>query len=223
MRRPLNDNPKITTRFKDHAFGSLGAHLGIDYGVPVGTFVFAPVSGTVAVVRETSGKGAGGKQIELHGSDGYWHRFLHLSAWKVHAGQKVNEGDLLGFTGATGDVTGPHLHWDMRKANTVWNASLKNYVDPEKRLADSVKSGSVSQANIGKTIYLSKTVPKWAFYKPGTPLPVNRVNRAGELAPKKWGGLSYKIVGNPAPNTYEVVSPSLGHIWLYADKDATIK
>lgn len=220
MRRPLNDNPKITTRFKDPEYGSLGAHLGIDYGVPVGTSVFAPVSGTIAVVRETSGKGSGGRQIELHGADGRWHRFLHLSSWNVVVGQQVGEGYLIASSGATGDVTGPHLHWDVRKANTLWNASLSNYFDPEKLLAD---SASVSQSNIGKTMYLSKAVDKWAFYRPGSPLPLNRANRAGELSPKKWGGLQYKIVGNPAPNTYEVVSPSLGHIWLYADKDATIK
>jgi len=75
---------------------------------------------------------------------------------------------------------------------------------------------------VGKTVKLSASVDKWAFYRPGTPLPVKRQNRAGELAPKKWGGLSYRIERVVAVNTVEVTSPSLGKIWIYVDKDAQV-
>lgn len=105
--------------------------------MPVGSRIVSPVSGLVGSVRQTSGKGAGGKQIELHGMDGRWHRFLHLDRFTVQPGQPVAEGALLGYSGATGDVTGPHLHWDVRKQNTLWNASLSNYFDPELLVAGS--------------------------------------------------------------------------------------
>lgn len=128
MRRPLDNSPRITTTFRQKGFGSLGAHLGIDYGVPVGTPVYAPVSG---LVRSLSTGASGGKMIELIGDDGRWHRFLHLNGWNVAQGAHVNEGQVIAKSGATGDVTGPHLHWDVRRANTAWNASLDNYFDPE--------------------------------------------------------------------------------------------
>ena len=219
MRYPLDGNPRVSTKFLAPGTGSLGKHLGIDYAVPVGTPVYAPVGGVIRERVETNGKGSGGKRLELAGDDGRWHRFLHLNAWHVANGARVAEGQRIADTGKTGDVTGPHLHWDVRKANTAWNASLSNYVDPNQVV---VPAGEVGK-NIGKTIYLNKRVEKWAFYRPGTPLPVRRENRAGELSPKKWGGLSYKIIGNPAPNTYEVNSPSLGRILVFADEDATIK
>lgn len=134
-RIPLNGSPKVTNKFKTPGWGSLGAHLGIDYGVPVGTPVYAPVGGTINLRQTTSGKGSGGKQLQLAGDDGKWHRFLHLSEQLVSQGQRVAEGQLIGRSGATGDVTGPHLHWDVRAANTTWNASLNNYVDPEAWIA----------------------------------------------------------------------------------------
>lgn len=152
MRRPingtLNKDFKITTKFKDPDYGSLGAHLGIDYGVGVGTPVYAPVSGIIAVRKETSGKGSGGKQFELHGDDGRWHRLLHLDSFSVAQGEHVNEGQLLGHSGRTGDVTGPHLHWDVRKANTAWNASLANYVNPESLLPGSNPVGDTEMVSI---------------------------------------------------------------------------
>lgn len=131
MRHPLNGALRITTKYMEPGTGSLGKHLGIDYGVPVGTPVFAPVSGVVRELKNTSGPGSGGRSIELAGDDGKWHRFLHLSEQMVSVGQRVTEGQQIARSGATGDVTGPHLHWDVRKANTAWNASLANYFDPE--------------------------------------------------------------------------------------------
>lgn len=224
MRYPLNGSPTVTTKYMQPGLGSLGKHLGIDYGVATGTPVFAPVSGVVRDLKNTSGPGSGGKSIELAGDDGHWHRFLHLSEQMVVVGQRGAEGQQIARSGATGDVTGPHLHWDVRKANTAWNDSLDNYLNPDVLVEEANRPNpQAGGQNAGKTIYLSKTVDKWAFYRPGTPLPLRRVNRAGELSPKKWGGLSYGIVGSPGPNTYEVNSPSLGRIWLYADGDATIK
>lgn len=76
----------------------------------------------------------------------------------------------------------------------------------------------------GKTLYLKPTTSAYAFYRPGTPLPVKRANRAGDLNPKKHGGLTYSIIRQVAANVYEVKSPSLGVIWIWAgDSDSEIK
>jgi murein DD-endopeptidase MepM/ murein hydrolase activator NlpD len=144
-RRPLDGKPRITTKFGTKGMGSFGRHLGTDYGVPVGTPIFAPCSGLVAVRKETSGKGSGGKQFELHSDDGWWDRLLHLNNFVVQQGSRVTQGQLIGYSGATGDVTGPHCHHDIRRAGTRWNESFSFYTDPEALLQDkhyeTVKNG----------------------------------------------------------------------------------
>jgi murein DD-endopeptidase MepM/ murein hydrolase activator NlpD len=136
MRRPLDGSPRVTTNFLQKGYGKLGAHLGIDYAAAVGTPVYAPVGGTIRERVETSGPGSGGKRLELAGDDGRWHRFLHLSRWETSVGQRVQEGQLIAYSGATGDVTGPHLHWDVRRAGSRWDESLSNYSDPEALLSN---------------------------------------------------------------------------------------
>lgn len=82
--------------------------------------------------------------------------------------------------------------------------------------------------NVGKILYLpprnrfGSKLTAWAFYHTNTPLPVKRVNRAGDLNPYKWNGIRYPIEAEVAPNTYRVHSPSLGEILVYADADAQI-
>lgn len=226
-RYPLNGTPRISNTHGAAGWGTFGRHLGIDFAVGVGAPVYAPVSGTVREVVETSGAGSGGKRIELAGVDGMWHRFLHLSSWNVSRNQYVVEGQIIGWSGATGDVTGPHLHWDVRKAGTAWNASFTNYVDPIKHV-DSLNSKH-KPVNIGRTLFLKpnnaagKPITDWSVYDPNTPLPVKRANRFDFVNPAKYGGIRYLILGNPAKNTYEVYSPYFKkNILVYADSDAQI-
>jgi murein DD-endopeptidase MepM/ murein hydrolase activator NlpD len=162
MRRPLDSTHTITTKFKETGTGSLGYHLGIDYAAPIGTPVYAPVSGVIAERKETSGPGSGGKQYELHGDDGRWHRLLHLNEFVSSKGDRVNEGQLVGKSGATGDVTGPHLHWDVRKPNTTWNASINNYFDPEVLVTQAAKPQTASAS--GRRLYFSPIGQTATFY-----------------------------------------------------------
>jgi murein DD-endopeptidase MepM/ murein hydrolase activator NlpD len=82
--------------------GATTDHQGIDYGVPVGTPVTAPAAGLVIFAGVQSGFG-NVVQVD-HG---------HLSQIAVSVGQAVAAGDLLGFSGATGTVTGPNLHFQV--------------------------------------------------------------------------------------------------------------
>lgn len=129
MRIPLNGSPRISNAHGNPGWGTFGKHTGIDYAVPVGTPIYAPGNGVVNAKFETSGKGSGGKQLQIRIGN-YDHRFLHLNSFEVNNGQKVSEGQLIGYSGATGDVTGPHLHWDVRIAGTTWNSSYNNYINP---------------------------------------------------------------------------------------------
>ena len=87
------------------------AHGGADFLSPAGTPIQAPNAGRVAVARNLYY--SGNTVIIDHGL-GLFSMLAHLSAIDVHEGDRVTAGELLGRVGATGRVTGPHLHWAVR-------------------------------------------------------------------------------------------------------------
>lgn len=90
---------------------SSGHHTGVDFVVPTGTPVKAVAAGTVV---SAGWGGAYGNQVVLRLNDGRYAQYAHLSQLSVQAGQAVSEGQRLGLSGATGNVTGPHLHFEIR-------------------------------------------------------------------------------------------------------------
>lgn len=127
-RRALNGNPTITTHHGESGYGYFGRHAGYDYGI-VGWEVIAPEAATVTAVYTGRDNVDGGNIVEIRSSR-YDHRFLHLKSVNVRVGQRINEGDVLGISGNTGNV-GYHLHHDVRTAGTGWKDAYSNYVDWE--------------------------------------------------------------------------------------------
>jgi murein DD-endopeptidase MepM/ murein hydrolase activator NlpD len=99
-------------------------HAGIDFPAPTGTPVAAARSGTV-VFAGPSGSGWGNLVVLAHGS-GVRTRYAHLSRVDVRLGARVAGGSTVGLVGATGDATGPHLHFEVlvRGANVDPLAAL---------------------------------------------------------------------------------------------------
>ncbi|MCL2732331.1 MAG: transglycosylase family protein [Actinomycetia bacterium] len=97
-----------------HASGSSwasGYHTGVDFLVSTGTSVHSVAAGRVV----TAGWGGSyGYQIVIRHADGRYSQYGHLSQISVKVGQQVNEGQRIGRSGATGNVTGPHLHFEIR-------------------------------------------------------------------------------------------------------------
>jgi murein DD-endopeptidase MepM/ murein hydrolase activator NlpD len=87
-------------------------HAGLDLLAPQGTPVQAAASGRVAFAGVT--QGGWGKLVVVVHSDGVRTLYAHLSAIDVRRGQPVNAGDRVGLVGATGDASGPHLHFEVR-------------------------------------------------------------------------------------------------------------
>lgn len=85
-------------------------HQGVDFDVPAGAPVSAPNAGIVVLARALP---LGGNTVVLDHGQGVLTEFLHLSAFAVHVGQRVAQGDLIARIGATGLVTGPSLHWGL--------------------------------------------------------------------------------------------------------------
>lgn len=85
-------------------------HRGVDFGCPIGTSVVATVTGTVV----HAGTGGLGKAFGIHVvllTEGVYHVYGHLSRADVKRGSIVRQGARLGLSGATGNVSGPHLHY----------------------------------------------------------------------------------------------------------------
>lgn len=97
-------------------------HMGTDYAGAVGAPVRAPNRGVVRLVESFF---LGGNVVYLDHGAGIVTAYLHLSRQAVAVGDTVNAGDVIGEVGATGRVTGPHLHWIVRYGGvTVDPASL---------------------------------------------------------------------------------------------------
>lgn len=92
-------------------FGTGEFHKGIDIGSPNGTPVHAPAAGRVV----KAGLGSGyGNEIELDHGNGMVTVYGHLSGFNVTVGQQVVKGEVIGYVGHTGRVTGPHLHYEVQ-------------------------------------------------------------------------------------------------------------
>lgn len=85
-------------------------HTGIDYAVPEGTELHAPVDGIVTAVRDYGDVNLG-KAVFVKMEDGNQYVLGHLSEVKVEVGDMVETGDLIALSGNTGNSTGPHLHF----------------------------------------------------------------------------------------------------------------
>ncbi|MGC0419410.1 transglycosylase family protein [Embleya sp. AB8] len=90
---------------------SSGSHTGQDFVVGTGTPVKAITSGTVV---SAGNGGAYGNEIVIKHADGKYSQYAHLSSIGVRAGATVSTGQQIGLSGATGNVTGPHLHFEIR-------------------------------------------------------------------------------------------------------------
>lgn len=94
-------------------------HTGIDIGVPEGTIFVSAMEGTVELV---SSVGDYGNHVKITNGD-VTTLYAHCKTIYVKEGDKILQGQQVGETGSTGNVTGPHLHFEIRRNN--------EYVDPD--------------------------------------------------------------------------------------------
>ncbi|MGY0070162.1 M23 family metallopeptidase [Streptomyces sp. QTS137] len=93
------------------AVWSSGTHTGVDFHAASGTPVLSVGMGTVV---EAGWGGAYGNQVVIKMHDGTYTQYGHLSSVGVSVGQQVTPGQQIGVSGATGNVTGAHLHFEAR-------------------------------------------------------------------------------------------------------------
>lgn len=95
-------------------------HTGVDYAAPTGTPVMSIGDGVVTSVKY---EGAGGNTVRIKHNSVYTTAYLHLSKYAkgLKAGQRVKQGEIIGYVGSTGRSTGPHLDFRVWKNGTPIN------------------------------------------------------------------------------------------------------
>ena len=126
-------------------------HRAIDLRAAAGTPVYAAEDGTVEWVQAWDGKSTTGNQsygnlvrirhADYKGGSKLQTLYAHLDSYCVANGQVVKEGELIGYSGNTGNSTGPHLHFEVRLSGTRFNPL--NWLDDDFAAASSaVRLGS---------------------------------------------------------------------------------
>lgn len=163
LRAPLEFS-RISSNFNPQRrhplFNTVIPHRGIDYAAPRGTPVFASGDGKVI---EASRNKANGKYIVISHGEQFVTKYLHLSnfAKKVKKGKWVKQGQTIGYVGATGYATGPHLHYEfvvngihrnpktvqLPKASSISKEQLKDFLDKTERNRMLITSQSAERTN----------------------------------------------------------------------------
>jgi len=115
-------NGRILSHYGDRQdpFSGEGAfHTGLDISAAQGTSVRATADGVVEHAEWVSG--GYGKLVVIDHGNGIQTWYAHLSGFEVVSGQEIRRGEILGYSGATGRVTSPHLHFEVRRKGSPVN------------------------------------------------------------------------------------------------------
>ena len=104
---------------KHPVHGTVRPHTGVDYAAPSGTPVMSIGDGTV--LSAGRGSGGAGNMVKVRHNSVYTTAYLHLSKFAVKAGQRVSQGQVIGYVGMTGTATGPHLDFRVWKNGSPVN------------------------------------------------------------------------------------------------------
>ena len=209
-------NARLTSPFGYRTLsGTKEFHYGIDLAQTGNVPILAAADGTVTNIWGEKASTYGNVIFLDHVIDGKRMDtvYAHLKSFAVKKGDKVKQGQIIGYMGNTGRSTGQHLHFEVH--NGAWKTGRPNAVDPILYIdvADSTD----------KELILPATVEKWNVY-PTDKAPV-KANAIGALNPKKFGGLTYDIIANPQKDVYTIKTQNYGKVNIYAASStgATIK
>jgi murein DD-endopeptidase MepM/ murein hydrolase activator NlpD len=122
MRTPIN-GARLTSSFgmrRHPVRGYTRMHAGVDFGAPIGTPILAAGDG---VVTRAGWMGGYGNTVDIAHGDTYSTRYGHISRFAsgLSVGDRVTQGQVIAYVGNTGQSTGPHLHYEIRRAGTAIN------------------------------------------------------------------------------------------------------
>lgn len=149
LRTPV-DGARVTSGFGMRMHPVLGfskLHKGIDFGAPTGTPIYAAGSGTVVEIGK---KGSYGNYIRLRHNGEYQTAYAHMSKFAkgLRKGDKVKQGEVIGYVGATGRVTGAHLHYEIMVNGAQVNPGKVKTVASNKLTGKQLKAFQAQVAKI---------------------------------------------------------------------------
>jgi murein DD-endopeptidase MepM/ murein hydrolase activator NlpD len=160
LRAPLKLS-RITSRFSMRRVHPVHKrpmpHYGVDYAAPTGTPVLATSDGTV---RSAGRNGGAGKMVRIRHANGFETSYLHLSRYGrgIRSGARVRQGQVIGYVGATGWATGPHLDYRV-KQNGRWINPLALSSPPVKPLEEARLAEFKSHAEEALTLLAGEQLP----------------------------------------------------------------
>jgi murein DD-endopeptidase MepM/ murein hydrolase activator NlpD len=133
LKTPI-DGARLTSRFGMREHPILGysvMHRGVDFGAPTGTPIFAAGDGTIDDIGERSGYG---RYIRVRHSGAYATAYAHMNGYGrgLRKGMRVRQGQVIGYVGASGRATGPHLHYEVIRDGAQINPVTVKFSTGEK-------------------------------------------------------------------------------------------
>mgnify|MGYP003290410464 CR=1 FL=1 len=130
IKRPLKAVPRLSSPYGWRIHPVLMYrvfHSGVDLASPRGTPIMAGADGKIVHLGR---KGAYGKYIKIQHAGGWATAYGHMNGYKsgLKVGSRVKQGDIIGYVGATGRATGPHLHYEVWKNGKTVNPFNKNVI-----------------------------------------------------------------------------------------------
>jgi murein DD-endopeptidase MepM/ murein hydrolase activator NlpD len=119
--KPVPSGPPVTGRLSQHYHSG---HNGLDIAIPVGTPIQTTMDGQV-VHAGWNNQGYGNLVIVENGE--YRTYYAHLSSIPVSVGETVQAGTTIGLSGNTGNSTGPHLHYEIRRNKVAINPTAATF------------------------------------------------------------------------------------------------
>lgn len=139
LKAPFKYSQRISSNFSYNRFHPVlkrrMPHYGVDYAAPMGTPVISVGDGEVILSRYN---GAAGNMVKIRHNSTYSTAYLHLNGYAsgIKEGRRVKQGQVIGYVGKTGRVTGVHLHYNVYKNDQPVNP-VKLVLPPSKGISDS--------------------------------------------------------------------------------------
>jgi murein DD-endopeptidase MepM/ murein hydrolase activator NlpD len=146
------------------------AHQGTDFGAPHGSPVRVTADGTVTFAGVNGGYG---NVIDVRHQGGYTTRYAHLSRFGtgIRVGARVKQEQVIGYVGATGLATGPHLHYELRHNGRAINAATAD-LPKGPPISDKLRP-VFEQLKAERVALLDRTTPAARYARSG-PAPIRR-------------------------------------------------
>lgn len=149
IRTPIS-HARVSSHFNPGRFHpilhKIRAHKGTDFAARSGTSIMTTGNG---IIKSIGKKGGYGRTIVVQHREGYTTFYAHMSKYKkgLKKGDKVYQGDIIGYVGKSGLATGPHLHYEIRKNNSPMDpmrASLPNSLSLTSRELQDFKNKAIN-------------------------------------------------------------------------------